>query len=111
MVVEDEEIEAVQIESTRTIDIDRFVPKSEIDERYIDSPYYLAPDGAIGHEAFAVIRDTIAKLNMVAVGRVVLARREHVIALEPKGAGSSAQRFVILTRFGTRSRISRTSQS
>ena len=86
MVVEDE-IEAVQIESTRTIDIDRFVPKSEIDERYIDSPYYLAPDGAIGHEAFAVIRDTIAKLNMVAVGRVVLARREHVIALEPKGRG------------------------
>jgi Ku protein len=108
---EDEEIEAVQIESTRTIDIDRFVPKSEIDERYIDSPYYLAPDGAIGHEAFAVIRDTIAKLDMVAIGRVVLARREHVIALEPKGAGSSAQRFVILTRFGTRSRISRTSQS
>ncbi len=87
MVVEDEEIEAVQIESTRTIDIDRFVPKSEIDERYIDSPYYLAPDGAIGHEAFAVIRDTIAKLDMVAIGRVVLARREHVIALEPKGRG------------------------
>jgi DNA end-binding protein Ku len=111
MVVEDEEIEAVQIESTRTIDIDRFVPKSEIDERYIDSPYYLAPDGAIGHEAFAVIRDTIAKLNMVAVGRVVLARREHVIALEPKGRGLVAQRFVIPTRFGKRSHISRTSPS
>ena len=46
MIVEDEEIEAVQIESTRTIDIDRFVPKNEIDERYINSPYYLAPDGA-----------------------------------------------------------------
>jgi Ku protein len=87
MIVEDEEIEAVQIESTRTIDIDRFVPKSEIDERYIDSPYYIAPDGAVGQEAFAVIRDTIAKLNMVALGRVVLARREHVIALEPKGRG------------------------
>ncbi len=87
MIVEDEEIEAVQIESTRTIEIDRFVPKSEIDERYIDSPYYIAPDGAVGQEAFAVIRDTIAKLNMVALGRVVLARREHVIALEPKGRG------------------------
>jgi DNA end-binding protein Ku len=87
MIVEDEEIEAVQIESTRTIDIDRFVPKSEIDERYIDSPYYIAPDGAVGQEAFAVIRDTIAKLNMVALGRVVLTRREHVIALEPKGRG------------------------
>jgi DNA end-binding protein Ku len=83
MIVEDEEIEAVQIESTRTIDIDQFVPKNEIDERYIDSPYYIAPDGQVGQEAFAVIRDTIAKLNMVALGRVVLARREHVIALEP----------------------------
>jgi DNA end-binding protein Ku len=87
MIVEDEEIEAVQIESTRTIDIDQFVPKNEIDERYIDSPYYIAPDGQVGQEAFAVIRDTIAKLNMVALGRVVLARREHVIALEPKGRG------------------------
>ena len=87
MIVEDQEIEAVQIESTRTIDIDQFVPKNEIDERYIDSPYYIAPDGAVGQEAFAVIRDTIAKLNMVALGRVVLARREHVIALEPNGRG------------------------
>src|SRR6516165_140952 len=87
MIVDDEEIEAVQIESTRTIDIDQFVPKREIDERYIDSPYYLAPDGKVGQDAFAVIRDTIAKLNMVALGRVVLTRREHVIALEPKGRG------------------------
>src|SRR5207302_7212136 len=74
MIVEDQEIEAVQIESTRTIDIDQFVPKNEIDERYIDSPYYIAPDGQVGQEAFAVIRDTIAKLNMVALGRVVLDR-------------------------------------
>jgi DNA end-binding protein Ku len=68
MIVEDEEVEAVQIESTRTIDIDRFVPKSEIDERYIDSPYYIAPDGTVGQEAFAVIRDTIAEQNMRSVG-------------------------------------------
>ena len=61
--------------------------KKEIDERYIDSPYYIAPDGSVGEEAFAVIRDTIANLKMVALGRVVLARREHVIALEPKGRG------------------------
>ena len=87
LIVEDEELDAVQIESTRTIDIDQFVPKTEIDERYIDSPYYLAPDGQVGQEAFAVIRDTIGKLNMVALGRVVLTRREHVIALEPKGRG------------------------
>jgi DNA end-binding protein Ku len=87
LVVEDEELDAVQIESTRTIDIDQFVPKTEIDERYIASPYYLAPDGQVGQDAFAVIRDTIGKLNMVALGRVVLTRREHVIALEPKGRG------------------------
>src|SRR6476619_4849477 len=87
LVVEDEEFEAIQIESTRTIEIDQFVPRSEIDDRYIDSPYYIAPDGQVGQDAFAVIRDTIAKLNMVALGRVVLTRREHVIALEPKGRG------------------------
>jgi DNA end-binding protein Ku len=87
LIVEDEELDAVQIESTRTIDIDQFVPKSEIDERYIDSPYYIAPDSQVGQDAFAVIRDTIDKLNMVALGRVVLTRREHVIALEPKGRG------------------------
>jgi DNA end-binding protein Ku len=77
----------VQIESTRTIEIDQFVPRSEIDDRYIDSPYYLAPDGKVGQDAFAVIRDTIAKMNMVAVGRVVLTRREHIIALEARGRG------------------------
>ena len=65
LIVEDQEIDAVQIESTRTIEIDQFVPRSEIDDRYIDSPYYLAPDGKVGQDAFAVIRDTIAKMNMV----------------------------------------------
>ena len=87
LIVEDEELEAVQIESTRTIDIDEFVPRNEIDDRYIDSPYYIAPDGQVGQDAFAVIRDTIGKMKMVALGRVVLTRREHVIALEPRGRG------------------------
>ena len=68
LIVEDQEIDAVQIESTRTIEIDQFVPRSEIDDRYIDSPYYIAPDGKVGQDAFAVIRDTIAKMNMVAIG-------------------------------------------
>jgi len=86
LIVEDEEFEAVEVESTRTIEIDQFVPRNEIDDRYIDSPYYIAPDG-LGQDAFAVIRDTIGKMNMVAVGRVVLTRREHVIALEPRGRG------------------------
>jgi DNA end-binding protein Ku len=87
LIVEDQEIDAVQIESTRTIEIDQFVPRNEIDDRFIDSPYYLAPDGKVGQDAFAVIRDTIAKMNMVAIGRVVLTRREHIIALEPRGRG------------------------
>ena len=87
LIVEDQEIDAVQIESTRTIEIDQFVPRSEIDDRYINSPYYIAPDGKVGQDAFAVIRDTIAKMNMVAVGRVVLTRREHIIALEARGRG------------------------
>jgi DNA end-binding protein Ku len=87
LVVEDDEFEAVQVESTRTIEIDQFVPRNEIDDRYIDSPYYIAPDGEVGQDAFAVIRDTIGKMNMVALGRVVLTRREHVIALEPRGRG------------------------
>ena len=59
LVIEDEEIDAVQIESNRTIEIDQFVPRGEIDDRFIDSPYYLAPDGKVGQDAFAVIRDTI----------------------------------------------------
>ena len=87
LLVEDQEIDAVQIESTRTIEIDQFVPRSEIDDRYIDSPYYIAPNGKVGQDAFAVIRDTIAKMGMVAVGRVVLTRREHIIALEARGRG------------------------
>jgi DNA end-binding protein Ku len=87
LIIEDEEFEAVEVESTRTIDIDEFVPRKEIDDRYIDSPYYIAPDGQVGQDAFAVIRDTIGKMNMVALGRVVLTRREHVIALEPRGRG------------------------
>jgi DNA end-binding protein Ku len=87
LIVEDEEFDAVQVESTRTIEIDQFIPRNEIDDRYIDSPYYIAPDGQVGQDAFAVIRDTIGKMNMVALGRVVLTRREHVIALEPRGRG------------------------
>ena len=80
--IEDEEIEKIQIESTHAIDIDSFVPKAEIDNRYLDSPYYIAPTDKVGQEAFAVIRDTIRDKGMVALGRVVLARREHVVMLE-----------------------------
>ena len=85
--VTEEELEAISIESTRTIDIDQFVPKQEIDELYNIRPYYIAPDGKVGADAFGVIRDAIEDMKMVALGRVVLTSREHVIALEPRGKG------------------------
>src|SRR6478609_5715496 len=82
-----EELENVALESTRTIDIDEFVDRSEIDPRYLIRPYYLRPDGKVGHDAFAVIRETIREMNKVAIGRVVLTNREHIIALEPLDKG------------------------
>src|SRR5258706_4512276 len=82
-----EELENVALESTRTIEIDEFVQREEIDPRYIIRPYYLRPDGKVGHDAFAVIRETIREMNMVAIGRVVLTNREHIIALEPLEKG------------------------
>ena len=82
-----EELEAVAIESKRTIDIDEFVPKDEIDELYLNNPYYIAPDGEVGQQAFAVIREAIRKEGMVAIGKVVFTSREHIIALEPRGKG------------------------
>jgi DNA end-binding protein Ku len=82
-----EELENVALESTRTIDIDEFVQREEIDPRYIIRPYYLRPNGKVGHDAFAVIRETIREMNMVAIGRVVLTNREHIIALEPLDKG------------------------
>jgi DNA end-binding protein Ku len=85
--LEPEELEAVAIESTRTVEIDEFVPKKEIDEIYLNNPYYIVPDGEVGQQAFAVIREAIRKEGMVALGRVVFTSREHVIALEPRGKG------------------------
>jgi Ku protein len=82
IIVEDAELEKVKIESTHTIDIDRFVPRSEIDDRYLDSPYYIAPTDKVGQEAFSVIRDAMREKKMVGLARVVLTRREHVVMLE-----------------------------
>ena len=82
-----EELEAVAIESKRTIEIDQFVPKKEIDELYMRDPYYIVPDGKVGEQAFAVIREAIRKEGMVAIGKVVFTSREHIIALKPRGKG------------------------
>ena len=85
--IEKDELEAVQIESTHTIDIDSFVPRDEIDKRYLDHPYYIAPDGKAGVDAFAVIRDAMKDKDRVALARIVLTNREHIIAIEPLGKG------------------------
>jgi DNA end-binding protein Ku len=85
--IEKQELEAVQIESNHTIDIDSFVPKCEIDKRYLEQPYYIAPDGKAGIDAFAVIRDAMKDQDRVALARIVLTNREHIIAIEPLGKG------------------------
>jgi DNA end-binding protein Ku len=85
--VSKDELDNIALDSTRTIDIDEFVPKAQIDPRYAIRPYYLVPDGKVGHDAYAVIRETIRDMNMVAIGRLVLTSREHIIALEPLKTG------------------------
>jgi DNA end-binding protein Ku len=85
--IEKDELDAVQIESNHTIDIDSFVPKDEIDKRYLNHPYYIAPDGKAGVDAFAVIRDAMKDQDRVALARIVLTNREHIIAIEPLGKG------------------------
>jgi DNA end-binding protein Ku len=82
-----DELENIALESTRTIDIDQFVPRAEIDDLYIVRPYYLVPDGKVGHDAYAVIRDTIKATGKVALARVVLTNREHIIAVEARDKG------------------------
>ena len=88
--VEDQELAEIAIESSHTVEIEKFVPKVSIDDRYRDTPYYLAPEDKVGQEAFAVIRDAMKKKKMVGVGRVVMARRERMMMLEPFGKGIMA---------------------
>ena len=82
-----DELENIALESSRTIEIDEFVPRSEIDDLYLVRPYYIVPDGKVGHDAYAVIRETIRSLDKVAIARVVLTSREHIIALEARDKG------------------------
>jgi DNA end-binding protein Ku len=87
LLIEDEALEAIEIASTHTIDIDSFAPRAEIDQRFFDTPYYITPNDPVGQEAFAVIREAMRSKALVALGRVVLAKRERVIALEPYDKG------------------------
>ncbi|MHC2669602.1 Ku protein [Bradyrhizobium diazoefficiens] len=101
-----EELEEIALESTRTIEIDEFVDKADIDPRYLIRPYYIRPDGKVGHDAFAVIRETIREMNKVAIGRVVLTNREHIIGLEPLDKGWSGRCYAILMRYAASRNIS-----
>jgi DNA end-binding protein Ku len=85
--LEPDELDAIALESTRVIEIDRFVPAAEIDELYLNQPYYIVPEGEVGAQAFAVIREAIRKEGMVALGKVVFTSREHVMSLKPRGDG------------------------
>ncbi len=85
-----EELKSVKLESTKIIDIDRFVPADEIDRTYWDHPYFLAPDGKVAQEAFSVIREAMERAGQIALGRVVLATRERIIAIEPFEKGMMA---------------------
>ena len=93
--IEPEELDAVELEATHTIDIDKFVPAEDIDRRYYEKPYYVAPNGKAAIEAFSVIRDAMKDKDKVALARIVMAGREHVIALEAfdKGLLATTLRF------------------
>jgi DNA end-binding protein Ku len=90
VMLEDDELKAVEIESNHTIDIERFVPSADIDQLYLDTSYYLAPTDRVGEEAFAVIREAMRAEKVAGVARAVLFRRERVLKLEPRGKGIAA---------------------
>ncbi len=85
--VTQEEIDSVRLESTKTIDIDSFVPAEDIDRLYWENPYYLVPDGKMAAEPFAVIRAAMEHSGKVALGRLVMSQRERLVALEPRDGG------------------------
>ena len=87
VVLTDEDLESAKIESTKVIDIERFVDEREIDRIYWNEPYYLVPDGKMAVQAFAVIREAMKRSGRIALGRVVLHTRERLVALEPRGPG------------------------
>ena len=85
--ITDEDLDTIQVESARVIDIERFVGRADIDQLYWDSPYYLEPDGPMAIEAFAVIREAMRREDVVGLGRVVISSRERAVAVEPRDKG------------------------
>ncbi len=90
VLVEDEELDDVALESTHTIDIESFVPRKDVDEIFLDESYYIVPNDKVAYEAFAVIRDAMDKEDLVGLARVVLYRRERILMLHPRGKGLMA---------------------
>jgi len=84
---EEEELESIGLESTRTIDLETFLPRDQVEWIWCDRPHYLMPDDPVGEEAFSVIREAMAATDMVAISRLVLYRREHAVMLEPRDRG------------------------
>jgi DNA end-binding protein Ku len=87
VMLEDDDLDHVALESTRTIDVSMFTPRDEIDWIWLDKPYYLTPNDKVSEEAFAVIRSAMDKQKMVGISRLVLGRRERAVMLEPRGRG------------------------
>ena len=87
VIVTQDEIDSVKLESTKTIEIDSFVPATDIDHLYWDNPYYLVPDGKMAAEPYAVIREAMERADQVALGRIVMSSRERLVALEPRDRG------------------------
>jgi len=87
LLLEDEELENVALESTHTIDIEEFVPASEIDRIYLDESFYIVPQDDVAQEAFAVIREAMRKEDLAGLARVVVYRRERLLLLQPRGKG------------------------
>ena len=85
--LEDEELDAVALDTTRTIDIETFVPKEDIGWIYYDKPHFLVPDDEVGEEAFSVIRDAMADTGKVGIARLVMYRRERAVMLEARDKG------------------------
>ena len=107
--VDEDELAAIAVESTHTLDIEGFVRRADIDQRYLDRPYYVAPAGKTGADAFVVIRDAMKDKDRVALARIVMAHREHVVAVEPLGKGLLATTLRFPTRYATQPIISPTS--
>jgi len=85
-----DDLASVKLETTRTLDIERFVNAGDIDRLYWEDPYFLIPDGKEGAQAFTVIHEAMVRANQVALGRVVMHTRERLMAIEPRGKGMLA---------------------